>query len=103
MATDRTEFTSGSKASIYCTYGTPVLKTLNFWPPFPLVMNYGGSPMFDLPAPEDEENIIATLKQSDRVCSIILTITNSPLENLSTISEPSSELEELVLLPQCNV
>ena len=66
-------------------------------------MNYGGSPMFDLPAPEDEENIIATLKQSDRVCSIILTIANSPLENLSTISEPSSELEELVLLPQCNV
>ena len=59
--------------------------------------------MFDLPAPEDEENIIATLKQSDRVCSIILTIANSPLENLSTISEPSSELEELVLLPQCNV
>ncbi len=59
--------------------------------------------MLDPPAPEDEENIMAALKQSDRVYSITLTVTNSLLENLSTISEPFSELEELVLLSRDNV
>ena len=93
----------GLDLRLYCTYGTPVLKTLDYWPPFPLVVNYGGSPLLDPPAPEDEENIMAALKQSDRVGSISLTITNSLLENLSTISEPFSELEELVLLSQYNV
>ncbi len=46
---------------------------------------------------------MAALKQSDRVYSIALTVTNSLLENLSTISEPFSELEELVLLSRDNV
>jgi hypothetical protein len=65
-------------------------------------MNYGGSPMLDGPAPEDEDNIVAALqgKQSDRVNSISLTLTDSLLEKLSTISEPFSKLEELVLLSQ---
>ena len=66
-------------------------------------MNYGGSPLLYPPAPEDEENIMAALKQSDRVGSVSLTITNLLLENLSTISEPFSELEELILLSQYNV
>ena len=59
--------------------------------------------MLDPPAPEDEDNIIAALKQSDRVSSISLTVTSSLLEKLSTISEPFSELEELVLLSQDNL
>ena len=46
---------------------------------------------------------MVALKQSDRVGSVSLTITNSLLENLSTISEPFSELEELILLSQYNV
>ena len=93
----------GLDLRLYCTYGTPVLKTLEYWPPFPLVVNYGGSPLLDPPAIEDEENIMFALKQSDRVGSVSLTITNSLLENLSTISEPFSELEELILLSQYNV
>jgi hypothetical protein len=56
--------------------------------------------MLDPPAPEDNDNIIAALKQSDRVNSITLTLTNSLLEKLTTLSEPLSELEELVLLSQ---
>ena len=88
----------GLHLRLYCTRGTPVLKTLECWPPFPLVLNYGRSSIHYPPAPEDEENIMAALKQSDRVRSITLTLTNSLLENLSTISEPLSELEELVLL-----
>ncbi len=55
------------------------------------------------PAPEDEDNIMAALERSDRVCSIHLAVSSSLLKKLSTISEPFSELEELVLLSQDNV
>src|SRR6266702_4449252 len=98
-------FTSplGLHLRLYCTYGTPVLKTLECWPALPLVVNYGGSPILNPPAPEDEENIMTALRQSDRVTSISLAVTNSLLENLATISEPFSELEELVLLSRDNV
>jgi hypothetical protein len=90
----------GLHLRLYCTYGTPVLKGLEYWPTFPLVVNYGGFPMLDPPSPEDEENIMATLEQSDRVSSITLTVTNSLLEKISAIKKPFSELEELVLLSQ---
>ena len=53
--------------------------------------------MLDPPAPEDEENIMAALKQSDHVGSISLTIIDTLLKHLSTISEPFSTLEELAL------
>ena len=52
------------------------------------------------PSLEEDDNIIAVLKQSDRVNSISLTIISSLLEKLSAISEPLSELEELVLQSQ---
>ena len=92
--------TVGLQLRLYCTHGTPVSKNLDHWPPLPLVMNYGGTPRLNSPVPEDDDNIIAGLKQSDRVNSISLTLTNSLLRKLSTISEPFSELEELVLLSQ---
>jgi len=81
----------------------PVLKNLDCWPPLPLVVNYGGFPGLRPPAPEDEDNIMAALEQSDRVCSISLTVSSSLLKKLSVISEPFSELEELVLMSQDNV
>ena len=93
----------GLDLRLYCTYGTPVLETLECWPPLPLVMNYGGSPKFDPPSPEDEENIMVALKHTDRVGSISLTVTNSLLGRLSTISESFSELEELFLMSRDNV
>ena len=83
---------------LYCTYGTPVLKYLDSWPSFPLVISYGGSPVHNPPAPEDDENIVAAFKQSHRVYSISLTVTKSLLKNMSAISEPFPILEELVLL-----
>ena len=46
---------------------------------------------------EDEDNIMAALKQSDRVTSVSLIVTNSLLEKLSAVERPFSELEELVL------
>ena len=88
---------------LYCTYGTPVLKTLDYWPPFPLVLNYGGSPMLGPPSLDDEENIMAALKQSNHVRSISLTVTSSLVEKLSKISEPFTELEEISLHSQDNL
>jgi hypothetical protein len=83
---------------LFCAPGTPVLKTLHFWPALPIVVQYGGSPASYPPAPEDEENVMAALKQSDRVSSISLTVTKPLLEKLSAIERPFSELEDLVLL-----
>jgi hypothetical protein len=93
----------GLRLRLHCAYGTPVLKNLDDWPPFPLVLNYGGFPMLPPPSPEDEDNIMAALKHSHRVSSISLTVSSSLLSKLSTSSEPLLELEELVLLSQDNV
>ena len=83
---------------LYCTYGTPVLKSLDCWPAFPIILEYGGVPNLDPPTPQDDENIITALMQSDRVSSISLTVTCSLLGKLSTITEPFSELEEMTVL-----
>ena len=93
----------GLRLRLYCTYGTPVLQILRYLPPFPVVVNYGGVPPLPSLAPEDEDNIMAALEHTDRVCSINVTISSSLLKKLSTISKPFSELEELVLLTQNNM
>jgi hypothetical protein len=87
-------FTSG-----YFLHQKPLyLDALYFWPTLPIAVQCGGSSASNPPAPEEEDNIVATLKQSDRVGSINLTVTKSHLEKLSVITRPFSELEELVLL-----
>jgi hypothetical protein len=83
---------------LFCVPGTPVFKTLNSWPTLPIVMEYGGSLNFDSPAYEDEVNIIAALKRSDRVSSISLTITTSLLGKLHAIKRSFLGLEDLILL-----
>ena len=93
----------GLKLRLHCTHGMPVLKSLDCWPALPITVKYGGVPNLDPPAPADDDNIIAALKQSGRVSSISLTVTSSLLEKLSAISETFSELEELVLLSQENM
>ena len=80
------------------THGTPVLKTLDCWPTVSIAVQYGGSPALDPPTPEDEGNIMAALKHSDRVTSIRLTVTRSLLKTVSVTSRPFSGLEDLVLL-----
>jgi hypothetical protein len=87
---------------LHCTHGKPVLKTLDYWPPLPLVVSYGGFPMHRPPAPEDEDNIMVALKNPVRVYAISLTISNSLLKRFSAIPGPFSELEELALLSQDN-
>ncbi|KAH9022287.1 hypothetical protein EDB84DRAFT_498747 [Lactarius hengduanensis] len=85
---------------LFCTHGTPFLKTLDYWPSLPIVVEYGGSLELDPPAPEDDDNIMAALERSDRVSSISLTLTSSLLERLFAIESPFSELEHLVLQSQ---
>jgi hypothetical protein len=87
---------------LFCTHGTSILKALDYWPTIPIVVQYGGPSMPYPPAPEDEDNIMTALKQSDRVSSICLTVTSSLLKKLSTIEGPFSELEDLVLLSRDN-
>jgi hypothetical protein len=93
----------GLHLRLHCTYGTPVSKNLKYWPPFPLVVNYGGRPGFSPPVREDEDNMMAALEQSDRVRSIGLTISTSLLKKLSALSKPFSEIEELFLVSQDNL
>ena len=90
----------GLRLRLYCTYGTPVSEALDHWPALPIVMQYGGSPTLHSPGPKDVDNIVAALKQFDRVRSISLTVTTSLLKKLGTMEEPLSELEDLVLLSQ---
>jgi hypothetical protein len=91
----------GLRLRLYCTYGTPVLETLDYWPPLPLVVNYGAC--HRPPAPEDEDNIMAALWHTDRVYSISCTVSSSLLRKLSTIFKPFLELEELNLLSEDNM
>ena len=83
---------------LFCTPGTPVLETLSLWPALPIVVQYGGSLVSNPPVPEDEDNVMAALKQSNRVDSISLTVTKPLLKRLSAIRRTFSELENLVLL-----
>ncbi len=84
---------------LHCTYGSSVLKGLELWP-FPIVVNYGG---YTELVPRNEDNVVAALKQSNRVSSICLVVTNLLLKKLSTISEPFSGLQDLVLLSDYNL
>jgi hypothetical protein len=98
-------FTSplGLDPRLHCTYGTPVSKILDCWPALPIVVKYGGSPGLDPPATEDEDNIVAAFKHSDRVSTIGLTIMRSLLKKLFAMDMPFLELEELVLRSQDGV
>ena len=82
---------------LFCTHGTAVVKTLDRWPALPMVVCYGGAPTLNPPAPEDEDDIMAALKHSERVSSISLTVTSSLLGKLSAVERPFLKLEDLVL------
>jgi hypothetical protein len=48
---------------LFCTHATLVPEDLDCWPTLPIVVQYGGSPALNPPAPEDEDNIVAALKR----------------------------------------
>ena len=88
----------GLDLRLYCKPGTPILKILDYWPALPLNVQYRECQTFDPPSSEDEDNIVAALKHSDRIHSISVTVTHSLLKKLRTIEQSFPELEDLVLL-----
>ena len=93
----------GLNLRLYCTHRTPVLETLDLWPSLPVIVEYGGISNLDPPSPQDDDNIVAALKQSGRVSSISLTVTSSLRKKLSPISEPFTQLEDFVLFSKDNL
>ena len=62
---------------LFCTARKPVRETLDVWPPFPIIIRHGHYQMLDM------DNIVAALKQADRVCEIRLwPVPNSQWENV---------------------
>jgi hypothetical protein len=61
---------------LYCKAGTPVMKTLDVWPPLPIVINLKGyNPMnrkFDV------NDIVAALKHNERICQLTLSYISNP-------------------------
>ena len=72
---------------------TPVRESLNFWPPFPLIIQGSAD------RPEEFDNITAALERNDRVCEIALVdVSSSNLANLSAaMQKPFPELTFLSL------
>ena len=82
--------------------GTPVKDTLRFWPPFPIVMRYGGFLGSKPTSLEEEENLLTTLRQPDRISEIWLTTTGSLSDRLRLgaelqIAMPSLEALRLMV------
>ena len=88
---------------ILCTYGTPVRKSLDIWPTFPIVIGYnrhrnGFTPDF---VPTDEDNVIAALEHTSRVCEVRLTVAGPQLGRVATMmQEPFPALTHLTLLSE---
>ncbi|KAH9968527.1 hypothetical protein BGW80DRAFT_1562623 [Lactifluus volemus] len=88
-------------AHLFCTYGTPVKNNLDCWPPLPIVMQYHLG-FWEIYSPnhmtEDEDDIMAALQNSDRICKIELNVTTRLLEKLTTLPQkPFPMLEHLEL------
>lgn len=70
-------------------------KTLDCWPPLPITIWY---PRFQLPTPDDEDNIIAALECPDRVRQINLVIPDSFLwKSTAPLKESFQALERVQL------
>ena len=93
----------GRALRLHQLYGMPVLNTQEIRPTLPIIQDFGGSPTLHFPAAEDEDRVVAALKQSFHVTSISLAVTNSLLEKFSAIKLPFFKLEDLVLLSRDNV
>jgi hypothetical protein len=73
----------------YCTFKTRIRDMLNVWPAFPLVVNSGG-------ISSDTENIIAALRQSNRVCQVSLCLLHRKSKAvLAAMKVPFPELTDL--------
>jgi F-box-like len=87
---------------LFCTYGTPVKNNLDCWPALPIVMQYLWEPLTEVFQTSSEigyqDDIMAALQNSDRICTLWLRVTTPLLEKLSTLPQkPFPVLEHLEL------
>ena len=83
---------------IICTSTTPVRKYLGLWPALPIRVGYY-SDGTDFNKASNEDNIVYALEQTDRVCDVMLHITDSEMEKISAAMwEPFPELTRLEIL-----
>ena len=72
--------------ALLCTYGTPVRKNLDCWPPLPIFVDYvtwNGTGR----VPNYEVDVTAALEHRDRVRSIKLALTGSVLEVVASVMQ----------------
>ena len=82
---------------LHCTPITPARKTLDIWPPLPIVVD---NPPYLHSHPEaDDDNLIAALEQRDRVCMITMPrLTHCQLDRFDAVmQEPFPALTRLYL------
>ena len=83
---------------LYCTNRTPVMKTLDVWPSLPIVID-----IIDNQPTPDTDNIIAALKQNERICELKLYLPKLSLilkeKVFATIQQPFPTLTHLNLMP----
>ena len=78
-----------------CTSSTPVARTIDCWPPLPLILRFDSWPSY---SPVGDDNIVAALKHHDRIRCVELFLTDSLVEKLNAhVTEPFSELVELCI------
>ncbi|KAH9051331.1 hypothetical protein EDB83DRAFT_2316822 [Lactarius deliciosus] len=84
---------------LLCTNGTPVRKTLDCWPPFPIVVDYmRSSDPNQTFTPEDEDSFFAVLEHPDRIRYIGICTTGSQLRRVvMAMQEPVPLLTHLDL------
>ena len=83
---------------ICCTYGTPVRERLDIWPTFLILIGYytygrpGGL------SRTDEDNIVAALEQTSRICEVWLRVSGRQMERIAEVmQEPFPALTHLIL------
>jgi hypothetical protein len=78
-----------------CIASTPVRETLDVWPLLPIVVWDGGHERWGV------DSIIAALERNDRICQLVLNISNSHMEKvLAVMQRPFPAMTSLSLEPQ---
>ena len=92
------------------TYKNPLRKSLELWPVLPVAVRYPKSTLHRRLAPDDEQNVLAVLKHSSRICEIDLPMTrqlvsksassmNASFPILQRLQVRSQELMRPITLP----
>ncbi|KAN0129116.1 hypothetical protein V8E53_013112, partial [Lactarius tabidus] len=73
-----------------CTYGTPIRKSLSFWPAtLPLTIDYHGLFFHSHRVCGDEDNVVAALEHPTRVHRIVIHAAGSLISKVATVMEKS--------------